>query len=318
MVEAQNAAMKERLLAIGIEAKTVDNILKNQKVVANFAEVLDLAQVKECPKEKGALFYALTTKGKNLHKEVLPYFVRMIVDNKWTRTSQIDAGVEFIGDKNKTIGKDYRLAEDQLAEFEAQTGVGVVITQEQINEWVELAFKEKAEQISAEQHGFNFNKILMELREAHKWADGALVLAAINKKKLELLGEPSADAGKKKPKKNNEEKKKAKEEESKKENEPTIDIKTLIGRDVDVGNTKEVLEKHRAATGGKVVTRFPPEPNGYLHIGHAKAIRFNFEVAKQYGGYTYLRYDDTNPDKECQEYIDHIAEIVDWLGYKPF
>ena len=102
---------------------------------------------------------------------------------------------------------------------------------------------------------------------------------------MELLGEPPASDGtrKKNNKMSTEDKKKAKEEK-KTEDEPTIDITTLIGRDVDVGNTSEILAKHRAATGGKVVTRFPPEPNGYLHIGHAKAIRFNFEVAKQYGG----------------------------------
>lgn len=55
-----------------------------------------------------------------------------------------------------------------------------------------------------------------------------------------------------------------------------------------------------------------------MHIGHAKAIRFNFTVAKEYGGNTYLRFDDTNPCKENQEFIDHIKEIVSWLGYEPF
>lgn len=59
-----------------------------------------------------------------------------------------------------------------------------------------------------------------------------------------------------------------------------------------------------------MVTRFPPEPNGYLHIGHAKAIWFNFTVAKENNGITYLRYDDTNPVKENHEFIDHIYKSV--------
>jgi len=77
------------------------------------------------------------------------------------------------------------------------------------------------------------------------------------------------------------------------------------------------LKKHREATGGRIVTRFPPEPNGYLHIGHAKAMRFNFTVAAENGGYTYLRFDDTNPVKENQEFIDNIKYCVTWLGYTP-
>ena len=67
--------------------------------------------------------------------------------------------------------------------------------------------------------------------------------------------------------------------------------------------------------GGKVVTRFPPEPNGYLHIGHAKSICLNFTLASQYGGRTHLRYDDTNPVKEEVEYIKSIEEDVRWLGF---
>jgi glutaminyl-tRNA synthetase len=64
----------------------------------------------------------------------------------------------------------------------------------------------------------------------------------------------------------------------------------------------------------KVVTRFPPEPNGILHIGHATSINFNFNFAKVHGGVCYLRYDDTNPGKADEQYIRQILEMVQWLG----
>jgi glutaminyl-tRNA synthetase len=67
---------------------------------------------------------------------------------------------------------------------------------------------------------------------------------------------------------------------------------------------------------GKVVTRFPPEPNGYLHVGHAKSICLNFGIAQTFGGECNLRFDDTNPEKESQEYIDAIKQDVEWLGYE--
>ena len=67
----------------------------------------------------------------------------------------------------------------------------------------------------------------------------------------------------------------------------------------------------------KIHTRFPPEPNGYLHIGSAKAIMINVETAKKYGGLFNLRYDDTNPTKEDTEYVDSIYEDLCWLGATP-
>lgn len=82
-------------------------------------------------------------------------------------------------------------------------------------------------------------------------------------------------------------------------------IKTIIKRD---------LEKNKYQS---VVTRFPPEPNGFLHLGHARAIIVNFELSKFFKGKTYLRYDDTNPRSEKKIYVDSILEDIHWLGYQP-
>ena len=82
--------------------------------------------------------------------------------------------------------------------------------------------------------------------------------------------------------------------------------------------SEDLRQAHVKATNGKVHTRFPPEPNGYLHIGHTKAIAIDFGYARYHGGSCYLRYDDTNPEKEKEEYFDQILETVKWLGFEPW
>src|SRR5215207_2943647 len=81
---------------------------------------------------------------------------------------------------------------------------------------------------------------------------------------------------------------------------------------------REIVEEHNRSGrfGGRVHTRFPPEPNGYLHIGHAKSICLNFGLATKYGGKTNLRFDDTNPVTEETEYVDSIKEDIRWLGFE--
>lgn len=81
---------------------------------------------------------------------------------------------------------------------------------------------------------------------------------------------------------------------------------------------EEIIEKDvkSGKHDGRVLTRFPPEPNGYLHIGHAKSICLNFGLAQKFGGKTNLRFDDTNPTKEDVEYVDSIKEDIKWLGFK--
>src|ERR1700749_731992 len=80
-------------------------------------------------------------------------------------------------------------------------------------------------------------------------------------------------------------------------------IRDIVQADVDAGRVQGV------------VTRFPPEPNGFLHLGHAKSICLNFGIANEFGGRCHLRFDDTNPAKEEQEYIDAIERDVRWLGF---
>jgi glutaminyl-tRNA synthetase len=91
---------------------------------------------------------------------------------------------------------------------------------------------------------------------------------------------------------------------------PSNFLRQIIERDLQQGR----IQKDGGAKHG-IRTRFPPEPNGYLHIGHAKSICLNFGLALDYGGVCHLRLDDTNPEKEEQDYVDAIVEAVHWLGF---
>lgn len=102
MVDTTKAT--ERLTAIGIEANTIQNILKNQKLCAKFMEVLDIAGVNSCNKEKGALFYAVASKVKPILQPFLREFVLMVAEDKWQRVSQLDEGIKYVDTLVKTEG----------------------------------------------------------------------------------------------------------------------------------------------------------------------------------------------------------------------
>ena len=92
--------------------------------------------------------------------------------------------------------------------------------------------------------------------------------------------------------------------------------------DLPLGTTNHFLKQWIAedlangANDATVVTRFPPEPNGWIHIGHAKAVHVDFGLAQEFGGKCHLRMDDTNPSKETDEFVEQIKKDIAWLGYE--
>ena len=160
--------------------------------------------------------------------------------------------------------------------------------------------------------------ILGKVNAQLKWGDGKYIKSSFDAAILALLGpRDERDTKKKKqPKEKKEKKKEEKKEEKKADEEPDDFHKS--GREIpEAENTPEQLAGHKATRPANLVTRFPPEPNGYLHLGHGKAMNFNFGIAKKHAGFCYMRFDDTNPTAEKQIYIDSILGSLDFLGHVP-
>lgn len=302
--------------AIGLEENTAKNALVNPKFLKALVEVIHEAGCSSgCPKAVGNLLYTTASKYPANALSHRPLLLTYVVEEKIKTTPQLEGAFDYL----KKVGS---MSVDNTA-LEEASGVGVVVTADQIQAAVSNAIEKAAVRLREERYHFNQNILLGQVTRGLKWADVALVRAELEAQISELLG-PKTEADLKPIEK----KKKTKAPASNdpfaalpkpKENNAVHTVVTFSsGSVMRIANTPERLAEHLAATGGKVVTRFPPEPNGYLHIGHAKAMFVDFGMAAQYGGHCYLRYDDTNPEAEKLEYIEHIEEIVAWMGWKPW
>ncbi len=274
----------------------------------------------------------------------LPLLIKYALTEKLLDPHQLDAAIEFIKEKG-----EQNIEEE---EFEKNVGIGVVITSDDIRNQIILEINKNSESIKKLRYKFQYMNLHYEVKKHFAYLDGKLAKHILEEEFAKFIGPKSEseeledklkaefDNLKKKSKdkktfsdsdsKRLEEVKaalKVYEEEFKKlkegmeeEEKPEMNkLMSLLARDMKSSlNPPEVLRKHLEATGGMVLTRFPPEPNGYLHLGHAKAMRFSFESARKNGGNCYLRYDDTNPEKETKEFILNIEENVRFLGYEPW
>nr|AAH49420.1 Glutaminyl-tRNA synthetase [Danio rerio] len=321
-------------MSIGLSEQKAKETLKNETLSSTLKKAIDLAQVQlgssAIDKITGTLLYSMVTRLKDTNRP--QFLTKYIISRKITTELQLSAALDFV--------KSHPQGDVDQHKFEVACGVGMVVTPEQIEDAVELIIRKHKDQLLAERYRFNMGILMGEARATLKWADGKIVKNEVDMQVLHLLG-PKTEADLEK--KSKAVKPKAPEKDVKIEQasavngDGNIENKSLMeqlrgealkfhkpGENyktegyVVTPNTMNLLKKHLEETGGQVRTRFPPEPNGILHIGHAKAINFNFGFAKANNGICFLRYDDTNPEKEEEKYFTAIKDMVEWLGYEPY
>lgn len=243
------------------------------------------------------------------------FMISKIVDGKLKTVDQVLAAVKYTETHQVPIDE---------ADFDKHCGIGFSITPTELLAHINIYITTNTVPGWA-----SLGPVISGLKSTPelRWANPLEVKNAVEKAFKDNFG-PKEDA---KPK-GKEMKKDSKSSAAKpSSSDPTLDEATarktvfeegFLGQLHKPGENPQIhphlREQHLAATGGHVWTRFPPEPNGYLHIGHSKAIFVNFGFAAHHGGKCYLRYDDTNPEKEEARYFESILETIRWLGFEPW
>ncbi|GAA5839111.1 hypothetical protein JCM11251_003679 [Rhodosporidiobolus azoricus] len=285
--------------------------------------LFDLAHLDSNPIEdkQGALVLQVAKDGAALSDEAKLYIVEAVRDGRLAKSDQIAAAVKFMGAATPPVDAEA---------FNQACGVGFSITPEELDSRVQAYVSANNAEISKNGWG-GFSKAsgLMRQAEELRWV-APLELKAAAEKVYEALFGKKEDAKKAAQEKAEKAKKEAKAPKAS-TSAPVVQVaespddmfaqgwlSKLHKPGENEQKIPERMKEHLEWTGGKVFTRFPPEPNGFLHIGHSKAIAVNFGYAKYHKGHCYLRYDDTNPEAEEQIYFDKILENVRWLGYEPY
>lgn len=301
---------------VGFEGPKVKEIVKNKKVSTSLESLIKAApQETKWDKSTRALAHNLASqiKGNELPNQEL--IVSSILDGSLKTALQVDAAYKYVKEEGEKAS---------VEGLKENAGVGIVITEDQVRSRVIKYIEDNKEVILKERYKlvpgiFATVKNLPEL----KWAEPRYFKPVIDQEILKVLGpKDERDIVKKEKKKKKETKSSSTKVEKTSGSERTMFNEGFLGDLHKVGENPqaypELMAEHLRATGGKVRTRFPPEPNGYLHIGHSKAIMVNFGYAKYHDGVCYLRFDDTNPEAEAPEYFESIKRMVSWLGFEPW
>lgn len=314
-------------MSIGLSEQKAKETLKNVNVTNTLKLLLKQVSGVALSEGTGMLIYHLATKTKPQICEHLPFIAKYIASKKLDSTVRVDKAIEYVLSHLHSIKDD---------EFEKFCGVGIVVTPEQIEKAIEKQIASVKNELLEKRYRYNTGLLMQKVRTELPWADGKAIKSEVDIQILDLLG-PKVEADLAPVAKDKKVKVAAKEKAPEvKNNVNTASSNALSIMDVMkklnfhkpgenfktdgyvvTERTQELMKQHLKLTGGKVKTRFPPEPNGILHIGHAKAININFGYAAANSGTCYLRYDDTNPEKEEEKFFVGIKDIVEWLGYKP-
>lgn len=318
---------------LGLSEQKAKETLKNASLTKNLSLAIDALEKlkKSLSKNAATLTYHLCSKIKAQSIQHLELLVGLIADNKLDTTVRVEFALEFV------LNHSVKGTSINVGELEKHCGVGINVTPEEIEKGVEEIIAKVKNELIEQRYRFNVGKILADVRAKLPWADGKAVKCEVDAQIFYLLGaKTEADLapllvtkGKKAPKPAATVEK---ESEKKEVDDSAMTITELMKKVnfhapgenyktdgyVTTADTERLLKDHLKITGGQVRTRFPPEPNGILHIGHAKAININFGYAAAHNGICFLRYDDTNPEKEEEKFFVGIKDMVEWLGYKPY
>lgn len=328
-------ARAERLHAFGLDERLAGTGAASEKTTSTLEEAFKSAQLsrdRPDPKKAGLVYTAVTKLSAVVGDKGRHLLMTAIGDERLNDAPHVEAAAAWLVRhyKSHAAFPDAQVRPEDvdvpLDEFEREAGVGVVISDDDIASTANRYLASINDELVQKRYRFNTGLLQRQVMDELKFADGKKVNEFIKSRVEEILG-PKTDADLAKPSKIKKPKAKAaklkvSEEKEAQSVDPSDPFEGIPSRFEARGlssaeNTPELLELHRKATGGKIVTRFPPEPNGYLHVGHSKAMFLDFGYAKKMNGGCILRFDDTNPTVEKTEYIDAIIEMVDWMGHKP-
>ncbi|KAG8883463.1 hypothetical protein FRB97_006591 [Tulasnella sp. 331] len=306
---------------IGLSPSKATDAARNPKNAALLKDLIvtNSLHATSLDEKRASLIATFAIQAGSLGENERTYVVKAIVDGRLKSVDQVSAATKYLESHASPIDE---------ASFNETCGVGVNLSIEEVSTRVKTYFDgQNVDSWAGLMTFINSAKATPELR----WASPLEVKTATERLFTEKFG-PKETGGKPKAKE-------PKAPTGAKADTTASDITSpsstpaappertvfeegFLGKLHKPGGNPQINPKltqaHLAATHAKVMTRFPPEPNGFLHIGHSKAIFINFGYAAHYGGLTYLRYDDTNPEAEEARYFESILEIVRWLGFEPF
>ncbi|TPX64103.1 hypothetical protein CcCBS67573_g08497 [Chytriomyces confervae] len=303
--------------SLGFSDQKAQETAANKKICGRFETLINEVNPKGSTAYVAGLLTLASTATALAGSTHLVYLGKAVVAEKLKTNDQIAAAIKF--------AEGVKTGEIDSKAFDAACGVGIEVTLKDIQAGIAKLFISKKDDIEKKGHGV-LGILIAEMKKELRWANAATVKDEVEKKLVEVLGPKGDPKAQKKPVTPAAGSKPVAAQPTKLTVAETAQslkfaregaLAALHKPGENPQINPKLMQDHLKRTGKRVITRFPPEPNGFLHIGHAKAINVNFGYAQAHNGRTNLRYDDTNPEAEEEKYFTSILETVRWLGFEP-